>query len=130
MRPPGVGHRRQSSLEVEVHFKSSGGPAGENRRVRMLPATARVVAAALGLAGLLAARPAAQIPPLREPVTRGAVEALAAGKLLVAARRLPDPNFGKTVILLVDANDDGAVGLVLNRRSGVTLAKVFPHLTP
>ena len=52
------------------------------------------------------------------------------GKLLVAARRLPDPNFGNAVILLADFNDDGAVGLVVNRRSDVTVARVFPHLTP
>jgi putative transcriptional regulator len=99
--------------------------------VPISPATAGTVAAAFGLAAVLStALPAAQIPPLREPVTRGTVEALAAGKLLVAARRLPDPNFANTVILLADVNGDGAVGLVLNRRSGVTLAKVFPQLVP
>ena len=48
----------------------------------------------------------------------------------MAARRLPDPNFGNAVILLADFNDDGAVGLVVNRRSDVTVARVFPHLTP
>jgi putative transcriptional regulator len=58
-----------------------------------------------------------------------AVDALAAGKLLVAARRLPDPNFGNAVILLAEFNDEGAVGLVVNRRSDVTVARVFPHLT-
>ena len=61
---------------------------------------------------------------------QAAVKALAAGKLLVAARRLPDPNFGNAVILLADFNGDGAVGLVVNRRSDVTVARVFPHLTP
>ena len=42
----------------------------------------------------------------------------------------PNPNFGNAVILLADFNDDGAVGLVVNRRSDVTVARVFPHLTP
>jgi putative transcriptional regulator len=94
------------------------------------PAAATLVAG-LGLAGLLStALPAGQIRPLREPVTPGAVDALAPGKLLVATRRLPDPNFANTVILLTDLNGDGAVGLVLNRPSKVTLAKVFPHLVP
>ena len=59
-----------------------------------------------------------------------AVKALAGGKLLVAARRLPDPNFGNAVILLAEFNTDGAVGLVVNRRSDITVARVFPHLTP
>lgn len=87
--------------------------------------------AASAVAGVLsAAWLHAQARPLREPTTRDAVDALATGKLLVAARRLPDPNFANTVILLVDVKGDGAVGLVLNRRSAVTLAKVFPHLMP
>jgi putative transcriptional regulator len=83
------------------------------------------------LAGLVSLFPAAeQVPPLRERVTRAAVDALAPGKLLVAARRLPDPNFANTVVLLADVTKDGAVGLVLNRRSRVTLARVFPQLAP
>ncbi len=96
----------------------------------IVPATAGLLAAALALAGLLPAGNAAQVRPLREPVSRSAVDALAAGRLLVAARRLPDPNFASTVILLVDVDAQGAVGLVLNRRSAATLAKVFPHLVP
>jgi putative transcriptional regulator len=98
--------------------------------VPIVPATAGLLAAALALAGLLPAGNAAQVRPLREPATRGAVDAIATGKLLVAARRLPDPNFASTVILLIDVDAKGAVGLVLNRRSAVTLAKVFPYLVP
>jgi putative transcriptional regulator len=71
-----------------------------------------------------------QLPPLRQPAARAAVGSLAAGRILVAARRLPDPNFARTVILLVDVGKDGSAGLVLNRRSAVTLAKVFPQLAP
>ncbi|MEO5823641.1 MAG: YqgE/AlgH family protein [Vicinamibacteraceae bacterium] len=88
-------------------------------------------AAALGLAGLLSMSLAsAQVPPLREPVHRDAVAALTAGTLLVAARHLPDSNFSKTVILLGDVTRGGAVGVVLNRRSTVPLARVFPQLVP
>ena len=83
------------------------------------------------LAGVVSVAPlAGQVPPLREPGTRAAVQALAPGTLLVAARRLPDPNFASTVVLLADVTKDGAVGLVLNRRSRVTLARVFPQLAP
>jgi putative transcriptional regulator len=38
-----------------------------------------------------------------------------AGKLLLASQQLADPNFNRTVILLVQHGADGALGLVLNR---------------
>ena len=47
----------------------------------------------------------------------------------MAARR-SHPNFGNAVILLAEFNGVGAVGLVVNRRSDITVARVFPHLTP
>ena len=36
-------------------------------------------------------------------------------KLLVATPLLPDPNFHRTVILLIEHNEEGALGIVLNR---------------
>jgi putative transcriptional regulator len=86
--------------------------------------------AVLGVAGSLPGRPASQGPGQDDRLHQAAVDALAAGKLLVAARRLPDPNFGNAVILLAEFNAEGAVGLVVNRRSDVTVAQVFPHVTP
>jgi putative transcriptional regulator len=54
---------------------------------------------------------------------------LAIGKFLVASRDLGDPNFAKTVILLVHFSEDqGAVGLVLNRRTDVPMSRVFQDL--
>jgi len=38
-----------------------------------------------------------------------------AGKLLVASRRLGDPNFTRSVVLLIHHDSRGALGLVLNR---------------
>jgi len=58
----------------------------------------------------------------------GAVKELAAGKLLVAVRGLPDPNFAETVILLADHSGEGSMGLVLNRRTDVPLSRVFSDL--
>ncbi|MBW3657207.1 MAG: YqgE/AlgH family protein [Actinobacteria bacterium] len=49
-----------------------------------------------------------------------------AGKLLVATPVLTDPNFTRTVILLLDHGDDGAIGLVLNRPSSLRLAEAMP----
>jgi len=50
---------------------------------------------------------------------------LGAGKLLVASRDLPDPNFAKTVVLLVQYDADGVVGLIVNRRSKVPISRVL-----
>jgi putative transcriptional regulator len=43
------------------------------------------------------------------------------GKLLLASRRLADPNFFRTVILMIQHGDDGALGLVLNRPLEMTV---------
>ena len=40
------------------------------------------------------------------------------GQLLVAAPPLDDPNFHHTVVFMLEHNDDGAVGVVLNRPGG------------
>jgi putative AlgH/UPF0301 family transcriptional regulator len=55
-------------------------------------------------------------------------EDLAAGKLLVASRDLLDPNFVQSVVLLVRHDDDSVVGLIINRRTQIPLARVFPEL--
>ncbi|MDR7255788.1 putative transcriptional regulator [Nocardioides sp. BE266] len=50
---------------------------------------------------------------------------LASGMLLVATPALQDPNFADTVVLLLDVNDEGALGVVLNRPSQVLVADVL-----
>jgi putative transcriptional regulator len=88
-------------------------------------------ALALGLAVAIGSpRLAAQSPQLHERLYREAIEALRGGNLLVAARRLPDPNFARTVVLLADAGPKGAMGLVINRRSEVTISRLFPQIKP
>jgi putative transcriptional regulator len=53
----------------------------------------------------------------------------AAGKFLVASRDLGDPNFSKTVILLLRYDEEqGAMGLVINRRTDLPLSRVFQEL--
>ncbi|HWL10366.1 MAG TPA: YqgE/AlgH family protein [Planctomicrobium sp.] len=44
------------------------------------------------------------------------------GQFLVAGCGLRDPNFFKTVVLIVEHGPDGAMGLVVNRPSSVTVA--------
>jgi putative transcriptional regulator len=48
------------------------------------------------------------------------------GKLLVSQPTLKDPNFDRTVVLLLEHGDDGAIGVVLNRQSEVELAEAVP----
>ena len=55
-------------------------------------------------------------------------EDLAAGQFLVAGRGLLDPNFFKTVILLVSHDDDGALGIIINRPTEVKLAQMIEDL--
>src|SRR5438067_6513179 len=56
------------------------------------------------------------------------VEESLRGKLLVASPALVDPNFARTVVLITEHNDEGAMGIVLNRPSETTLEEVAPEL--
>lgn len=55
------------------------------------------------------------------------------GRLLVAAPALIDPNFFRTVVLVCRHDDDGALGVVLNRPSETAVSLFLPaweqHLT-
>ena len=62
-------------------------------------------------------------PPLAAQSTRG--RDLAAGKFLVASRNLRDPNFAETVVLLVEYQEDGVVGLSINRRTRTPISRVL-----
>jgi putative transcriptional regulator len=50
------------------------------------------------------------------------------GKLLVASPALTDPNFERTVVLLTEHNDEGAMGIVLNRPSDTSVGSVVSEL--
>jgi putative transcriptional regulator len=47
---------------------------------------------------------------------------------LVAAPALLDPNFKRTVVLLVDHGPEGSLGFVINRPADITLAEMVPAL--
>jgi len=51
-----------------------------------------------------------------------------AGKLLVSNATLFDPNFRRTVVLIGHHDDDGAVGVILNRPLGVSVDEAVPAL--
>lgn len=50
------------------------------------------------------------------------------GQLLVASTSLKDPNFFQTVVLVVQHNEDGALGLVLNRPTNATIQQVWKQI--
>ena len=50
------------------------------------------------------------------------------GKLLVASPSLLDPNFSRTVVLIAEHGDEGAMGLVLNRVSEIDVGDAAPAL--
>ena len=52
------------------------------------------------------------------------------GQLLVASPSLFDPNFRRSVVLVVQHSDEGAIGIVLNQPSEATVVEVEPELAP
>ncbi len=50
------------------------------------------------------------------------------GKLLIASPALVDPNFARTVVLIAEHTEHGAMGLVLNRPATSTVGEAVPDL--
>jgi putative transcriptional regulator len=50
------------------------------------------------------------------------------GRLLISSGGLHDPNFRHTVVLVGEHNADGALGVVLNRASNITVEQAFSPL--
>jgi putative transcriptional regulator len=50
------------------------------------------------------------------------------GQLLIAGPPLLDPNFWRTVVLVVEHSEEGALGLVLNRPSETTVGEAVEEL--
>jgi putative transcriptional regulator len=53
---------------------------------------------------------------------------VARGQLLIAGPALLDPNFWRTVVLVVEHSEEGALGLVLNRPSETSIGEAVPEL--
>ena len=89
-------------------------PAGKTSDIEIRPADART-----------AHSRNIEMRAVVRPVQSKNPSGLGAGKLLVASRELGDPNFAKTVILLVHYDHDSVVGLMLNRRTDVPISRVL-----
>jgi hypothetical protein len=62
------------------------------------------------------------------PRTSSGHPRLARGKFLMANRSLVDPTFAEAVVLLVDYDDNGALGVVVNRPTEVPLVAALPEV--
>ncbi len=51
------------------------------------------------------------------------------GQLLIASRKLVDPNFSRSAVLLVQYREEGALGLVLNRPLETTVAEAWRQVS-
>ena len=60
--------------------------------------------------------------------TAARAEELPGGTLLVATTELGDPNFSRSVVLLLRHDESGAIGVVINRITSLAPTKVFPEL--
>ena len=65
------------------------------------------------------------LPGLFVPIQFKNPQDLGVGKLLVASRSLGDPDFARTVVLLVRYDEKGVIGLILNRRTDIPLSRVL-----
>src|SRR6266511_5722621 len=71
-------------------------------------------------------RQSGRMERMEEP--NGPLEESLRGKLLVASPALVDPNCARTVIFITEHNDEGAMGIVLNRPSETSVESVVPEL--
>ena len=49
-------------------------------------------------------------------------------QLLIAMPNLEDPNFSRTVTFICEHNDEGALGIVINRPMGMDLEEILKHI--
>lgn len=60
------------------------------------------------------------------PDDAGSASGGLAGQLLVATPALVDGHFRRSVVLILDHDDDGALGVILNRRTKIEVDEVLP----
>lgn len=71
--------------------------------------------------------PAAPVPAMANPAPAPDMQRqLRRGIFLVASPNLNDPNFAQTVVLLIGYGDAGAIGIVINRPTGMPVSTLLP----
>ena len=60
----------------------------------------------------------------------GMTDASLVGRLLVATPQLGDPTFRRSVVLMLDHDEDGSLGVVINRPTAVSVDEILPVWQP
>lgn len=63
-----------------------------------------------------------------DPATMSGPMEFLQGQLLVASPGMSDPNFARTVVAIANHDEDGALGIILNRPSETEVAEAVPEL--
>ena len=92
-------------------------------RVRRARVVSTLAAVALAVSAAAADRP--RLVPVQAD---DKAKQLGAGKILVARRSLADPNFAETVVLLVQYDEDGTLGLIINRQTKVPVSRLWKEI--
>lgn len=93
-----------------------------------------VTMALLGVACMLSVTASAEpfttnfLPLAIAPDARPPDHELARGKFLIASRGLVDPNFSQSVVLVLEYDAKGALGLIVNRPTKVQLTELLPEI--
>ncbi len=98
--------------------------------VTLAPADPGAPAAGVGTASPeeLGPRDSAEIRTVAAPRNKNlSKEGLGKGVFLIASESLNDPNFSQTVVLLLEYDKNGAVGLIINRPTEISLASLLPE---
>jgi putative transcriptional regulator len=93
--------------------------------LRVKPARFLWIALVLGLVASAALASRWRLVPVQ---TDAPPKHLAAGKILVARRSLEDPNFAETVIVVVQYDEEGTLGLIVNRQTKLPVSRLARDL--
>lgn len=93
---------------------------GRHRACAFVPLMVTLLAAPPGGAFALPIDTARAHAAARQPRT----EPLRGGALLIAGERLRDPNFARTVVLLIEHDGGGAFGVIIDRPIGIDLSQL------
>jgi len=72
--------------------------------------------------------PSGLLPSLAQIAKNRIMETLQ-GQFLVASTKLADPNFFRAVVLIVRHNEEGAMGMVINRPANLTVREVWEKVS-
>ncbi len=113
-------------LGAAVLVATSTGPsAAQSANSGLRAAVNRV---AIGNNSALETLPLATADAAMRPEPPSRRQNLSRGQLLVASRQLPDPNFARSVVLLIDYGAKGAVGVIVNRPTEVKVSSALPDM--